>query len=108
MSRLRLVLIKLHVGFQFGRKARESIIHELTRFDHVEGKVFFVEESYWKMHKIVDAKLEKLEIALDVNDNDKNEFSSVVIYFKNFNTKYILTQSHSAPVQENFTTAFFY
>ena len=28
-------------------------------------------------------------------------FVSAVIYFKNFNTKQILTQFHSAPVQEN-------
>ena len=34
-----------------------------------------VEESYWKMDRIVDAKLDKLEIALDVNDNDESEFS---------------------------------
>ena len=43
----------------------------MTRFDRVEGKVAFVDEQYWKMHRIVDAKLDKLEIALDVNDNDK-------------------------------------
>ena len=42
-----------------------------TQFDRVEGKVFFVEEPFWKAHRIVDAKLGKLEIALDVNDNDK-------------------------------------
>ena len=66
------------------------------------------------MHKIVDAKLDKSEIALDVNDNDKSEFSesdeknfrklflSAVIYFKSFNTKHILTQFHSDPVQKNF------
>ena len=47
----------------------------MTRFDRAEGKVFFVQEPYWKMHRIVDAKLDKLEIALDVNDNDKSEFS---------------------------------
>ena len=49
----------------------------MTRFDLVEGisKVFFVEEPYWKTHKTVDAKLDKLEIGLDVNDNDKSEFS---------------------------------
>ena len=48
---------------------------KVTRFDRVEGKVFFVEEPYWKTHKIVDAKLDKLEIALNVNDNDKSEHS---------------------------------
>ena len=50
----------------------------MTQFDLVEGnylKVLFVEEPYWKMHRIVDAKLDKLEIALDVNDKDKSEFS---------------------------------
>ena len=47
----------------------------MTRFDRVEGKVFFVEEPYWKMDRIVDTKLDKFEIALDVNDNDKSEFS---------------------------------
>ena len=41
----------------------------------MERKVFFVEEPYWKTHRIVDAKLDKLEIALDVNDNNKSEFS---------------------------------
>ena len=40
----------------------------LEHFKHVE-------ESYWKMDRIVDAKLDKLEIALDVNDNDESEFS---------------------------------
>ena len=93
----------------------------MTRFDHVEGRVFFVEELYWKMHRIVCAELDKLENALDVNDNGKTEFSermnryfikllflSAVIYFKSFNTKHILTQFHSAPVQKNFITTFFY
>ena len=47
----------------------------MTRFDRVEGKLVFVEEPYWKTHRIVDAKLDKLEIALDVNDNDKSELS---------------------------------
>ena len=48
----------------------------MTRFDRVEGKVtYFVEKPYWKTHRIVDAELDKLEIALDVNDNDKSEFS---------------------------------
>ena len=48
----------------------------MTRFDLVEGKVFFVEEPYWKTHRIVDAKfIDKLETALDVNNNDKSEFS---------------------------------
>ena len=47
----------------------------MTRFDHVEGKVAFVEEPYWKTYRIVDTKLDKLEIALDVNDNDTSEFS---------------------------------
>ena len=37
----------------------------------MEGKVFFVEE----LHRIVDAKSDKLEISLDVKDNDKSEFS---------------------------------
>ena len=43
----------------------------------MEGKVtyFFVEKPYWKTHRIADAELDKLEIALDVNDNDKSEFS---------------------------------
>ena len=93
----------------------------MTRFDRAEGQVFFVEEPYWKMHRIVDAKL---EIALDVNDNDKvnlvNQlkrmngyfikllFQSAVIYFKSFNTKHILTQFHSTPVQKNFIYAFYY
>ena len=35
-------------------------------------------------------------------------FLSVVIYFKNFNTKHIFRQFHLAPVQENFITAFYY
>ena len=35
-------------------------------------------------------------------------FLSAIIYFKNFKTKHILTQFHSAPVQENFITAFYY
>ena len=35
-------------------------------------------------------------------------FLSTVIYVKNFNTKHILTQFHSAPVQENFITAVYY
>ena len=34
-----------------------------------------VEESYWKTDRIVDAKLDKLKIALNVNDNDESEFS---------------------------------
>ena len=34
-----------------------------------------VEELYWKTDRIVDAKLDKLEIALDVNDNNESEFS---------------------------------
>ena len=34
-----------------------------------------VEESYWKTGRIVDVKLDKLQIALDVNDNDESEFS---------------------------------
>ena len=46
----------------------------MTGFDRVEGKVFFVEEPYWKTHRIVDAELDKLEIVLNVNDNDKSEF----------------------------------
>ena len=43
----------------------------------MEGKVtyFFVEKPYWKTHRIVDAELDKPEIALDVNDNDKSELS---------------------------------
>ena len=43
----------------------------------MEGKVtyFFVEKPYWKTHRTVDAELHKSEIALDVNDNDKSEFS---------------------------------
>ena len=40
-----------------------------------EIKVFFVEELYWKTDRFVDAKLDKLEIALDVNDNVKSEFN---------------------------------
>ena len=47
----------------------------MTQYDRVEGKVFFVEKQHWKTHRIVDAELDKLEIALDVNDNDKSEFS---------------------------------
>ena len=47
----------------------------MTRFDRLEGKVFFVEKLYWKTYRILDAKLDKLEIALDVNDNDKSEFN---------------------------------
>ena len=43
----------------------------------MEGKVLFVEESYWKTHRFVDAKLDKLEIALDVNDNDESEFTEL-------------------------------
>ena len=87
----------------------------------MERKVFFVGELYCKMYRIVGGKLDKLENALDVNDNDKSEFSermnryfikllllSAVIYFKRFNTKHILTQFHSVPVQKNFITAFFY
>ena len=93
----------------------------MTRFESVEGKVFFVEEQHWKMHRTVDAKL---EIALHVNDNEKVNlvsqmkrmnrylikllFLSAVIYFKNVNTKHILTQFHSAPVQKIFITAFCY
>ena len=34
-------------------------------------------------------------------------FLSAVIYFKNFNTKHIFTQLDSAPVLENFITAFY-
>ena len=34
-----------------------------------------VEESYWKTDRIVVATLDKLEIALDVDDNDESEFS---------------------------------
>ena len=68
----------------------------MTRFDRVEVKVFFVEELYWKMHRIVSAKL---EYTLDVNDNDKSKFNErmnryfikllflpAVVYFKSFNT----------------------
>ena len=47
----------------------------MTRYDHVEGKVFFVEKQYWKTHRIVDAELYTLEIVLDVYDNNKSEFS---------------------------------
>ena len=71
MSRLRLVLIKL--GFHFGRKARESIIHERPDLILRRERYSFVEEPYWKTHRIVDAELDKLEIALDVNDNGKSE-----------------------------------
>ena len=38
---------------------------------------FFVEKPYWKTNRIVGAELDKLEIALDVNDNDKSEFSEL-------------------------------
>ena len=38
-------------------------------------RTFFVEELHWKTHRIVDAELDKLGIALDVNENDKSEFS---------------------------------
>ena len=34
-----------------------------------------VEESYWKRDRIAGAKLDKLEITLDGNDNDESEFS---------------------------------
>ena len=48
----------------------------MTRFDRVEGKVFsFVEKLFWKTSRIVDAESDKLEIALDVDANDKSEFS---------------------------------
>ena len=49
----------------------------MTRVDRVEGKgcIFFVEKPYRKTHRIVHVELDKLEIALDVNDNDKSEFS---------------------------------
>ena len=33
------------------------------------------EESYWKSDRIVDAKLNKLAIALDVYDNDESGFN---------------------------------
>ena len=35
-------------------------------------------------------------------------FLSAVIYFRNFNTKHVLTQFRLAPVQENFISAFYY
>ena len=37
-----------------------------------KGYIFFVEKPYWKTHRIVDAELDKLGIALDVVDNDKS------------------------------------
>ena len=54
---------------------RENPLSLSDPIDHVERKVVSVEEPYWKTHRNVDAKLDKLEIALDVNDNDKSEFS---------------------------------
>ena len=70
---MRIVLIKL--GFQFWDKSKRIYHPWVTRFDRVEGKVFFVEERYWKTYRVVDAKLDNLKIALDVNDNNKSEFS---------------------------------
>ena len=35
----------------------------------------FVQKLYWKTHRTVDAELDKLEIVLDANDNDKSDFS---------------------------------
>ena len=50
-------------------KYRQQVVK--TCVEHVKR----LEESYWKTDRIVDAKLDKLEIALDVNDNDESEFS---------------------------------
>ena len=49
----------------------------MNRFDHAEGKVSysFLLKNRTGRHRIVYAELDKLEIALDVNDNDKSEFS---------------------------------
>ena len=40
-----------------------------------KGYIFFCWKTNWKTHRIVDAELDKLGIALDINDNDKSEFS---------------------------------
>ena len=55
------------------RKRRAEISSTICKncVEHVKH----VEGSYWKTDRIVDAKLDKLEIALDVNDNDESEFS---------------------------------
>ena len=58
----------------------------MTRFDCVEGKVLFVGKPYWKTHRIVDAELDKLEIVLNVNDNDKSELSFFLSAYKNTKT----------------------
>ena len=55
------------------RKGRAEI--SSTIFKNCVEHVKHVDESYWKTDRIVDAKLDKLEIALDVNDNDESEFS---------------------------------
>ena len=58
------------------RKRRAEISSTICKncVEHVKH----VQESYWKTDRIVDAKLDKLEIALDVNDNDESEFSESV------------------------------
>ena len=83
------------------RKRRAEISSTICKncVEHVKH----VEESYWKTDRIVDAKLDKLEIALDVNDNDEGDLvnqmkrmircfiklfcQSTVIDLKNFNAK---------------------
>ena len=40
-----------------------------------KGYIFLAGKPYWKTHKIVDDELDSLEIVMDVNDNDKREFS---------------------------------
>ena len=55
------------------RKRRAEISSTICKncAEHVKH----VEELYWKADRIGYAKLDKLEIALDVNDNDESEFS---------------------------------
>ena len=58
---------------EFFRKRRSEISSTICKncVEHVKHAA----ESYWKTVRIVDAKLDKLQIVLDVNDNDKSEFS---------------------------------
>ena len=55
------------------RKRRAEISSTICK--NCVAHVKHVEESYWKTDRIVDAKSDKLEFALDVNDNDESEFS---------------------------------
>ena len=63
----------LNYAEELFRKRRAEISSTICKncVEHVKH----VEESYWKTDRIVDAKSDKLEIALDVNDNDESEFS---------------------------------